>query len=430
MTAPRAREQSDPPSPPDRRPPRRGGGSSPCTDDVAAARQAGLARLHLTRRGLVRSTRALAAAALLTLSGALALPATAQAEVLVSNFDEVQDTTAQFYGKQAAQGFTTGRSNSNFPLTSIEVRVLGTTTGVTATATVMTSSGGAPGEVHATLSLSGTLAVGNNTFAAPANTTLAANTSYFLVLESDATSGLWVSANTSGDEAGAPGWEIADQHRRFTSELSGWSTRTGVFQIRVNGTDSGPPYVTGAEVSTDGRTIALTFSKDLDYPTNTGTLRDDAFSVTVDGTASQIAGFSGFENVVTLTMSRLIGQGNTVVVSYDQSDAGSEALEDSDNQEVADFTTGRSGVPEVDNNSTLDTTPPALTTATVSTTGTTVALTFDENVVPAVGILASALTNAFTVTVDGVERQVTGLPRSPGTRSRSRSRPRFTRARP
>ena len=80
MTAPRAREQRRPPSPPEHRPPRRGGGSSPSpyTCASAAGRPAGPARLCDARRGLVRSARALAAAALLALSGALALPAQAQ----------------------------------------------------------------------------------------------------------------------------------------------------------------------------------------------------------------------------------------------------------------------------------------------------------------------------------------------------------------
>ena len=80
MTAPRPREQADPPSPPDRLPPRRGGGFSPCTYAVSAAgRPAGPARL--------RSARALAAAALLALSGALALPAQAQTTCTVTPGD-------------------------------------------------------------------------------------------------------------------------------------------------------------------------------------------------------------------------------------------------------------------------------------------------------------------------------------------------------
>ena len=60
MTAPRARGQSDPPSPPDRRPPRRGGGSSP---SINAASAAGRRVPPVARHGLVRSARALAAAA-------------------------------------------------------------------------------------------------------------------------------------------------------------------------------------------------------------------------------------------------------------------------------------------------------------------------------------------------------------------------------
>ena len=76
MTAYRFRRA---PSPPDRRPRRRGGGSSPCTYAASAAgRAAGPVRLSGGRRGLLRSARALTAAALLALAGALVLPAAAQ----------------------------------------------------------------------------------------------------------------------------------------------------------------------------------------------------------------------------------------------------------------------------------------------------------------------------------------------------------------
>ena len=79
VNAPRPREQAGPPSPPDRLPPRRGGGPSASTYAVTAAgRPGGPARLAGARRGLVRSARMLAAAGLLALSGALALPAQAQ----------------------------------------------------------------------------------------------------------------------------------------------------------------------------------------------------------------------------------------------------------------------------------------------------------------------------------------------------------------
>ena len=362
---------------------------------------------------LLVTALALLALACLALAGALLLPGTAEAqteaEVLVSNFDKTQDSSLQLYGRARAQEFTTGGSSSNFPLTSIEVKLLGTTAGVTVTAKVRESSGGQPGSVHATLSLSGTLAAGDMTFTAPANTTLAPNTSYFLELQSDATSGLWATVTNSTGEAGVPEWEIANRHQTFISDLAGWGNTSGILHMRVNGTDTGPPYLTDAEVSTNGRNIVLTFSKDLDHPTSYSSTARNAFIVTVEGVDNQVSGLNGFEDTVTLTMARLMGGDQKVVVSYDESDAGSQALEDSDNQEVGDFTTGSDGVPAVDNKSTLDQTPPVLTAATVSTNGNNVTLTFDENVVPAVGVLPSALADAFTVTVDGVGRGVTGI---------------------
>ena len=79
MTAPRLREQNCPP-PPDRRPPRRGGRSSLQGASAAGRRRVSRARAACGR-GLIGSGRALAATALLALSGALALPAQAQTEI-------------------------------------------------------------------------------------------------------------------------------------------------------------------------------------------------------------------------------------------------------------------------------------------------------------------------------------------------------------
>ena len=92
MTAPRLQEQRRPPSPPDRRPHRRGGRPSYKTES-AAGRPAGLPRLAGARRGLVRSARVLAAVAWLSLLGALALPAPAQAQTtgICDRTQQVQD---------------------------------------------------------------------------------------------------------------------------------------------------------------------------------------------------------------------------------------------------------------------------------------------------------------------------------------------------
>ena len=113
MTAPRARERRAPNdaarAPPDRRPPRRGGGSSPSAYAASAAgRATGFARLRVTRHGLVRSARALAAAVLLALSGALALPATAQAQNVSEPPGEDLPDDATTTGRVAVGGSVTG----------------------------------------------------------------------------------------------------------------------------------------------------------------------------------------------------------------------------------------------------------------------------------------------------------------------------------
>ena len=84
---------------------------------------------------LLVTALALLALACLALAGALLLPGTAEAqteaEVLVSNFDKTQDTSLELYGRAKAQEFTTGGSSSNFPLTSIEVKLLNQSQGET-----------------------------------------------------------------------------------------------------------------------------------------------------------------------------------------------------------------------------------------------------------------------------------------------------------
>ena len=122
MTAPRLREQCRPPSPPDRLPSPRGGHPSSQTA-LAAGRRAGFARL-------AGSVRTLAAAACLSLVGALLLPATVQAqdsdEVLLSNTGQDWEAGAGTNVSSAivwVQGFTTGSNADGYHLSSIELNV-------------------------------------------------------------------------------------------------------------------------------------------------------------------------------------------------------------------------------------------------------------------------------------------------------------------
>ena len=207
---------------------------------------------------------------------------------------------------------------------------------------------------------------------------------------------------TSGDDANAIQDLDGNDADTFHTGQSGVAA--------VDNISNQKPTPTKTEVSTDGSTIKLTFKKDLNHPTYGSTIQG-AFTVTVNGTDNNVANAIGANDTVTLSVSTVIGAGQVVVVvvSYDSSDAGTEGLAYPGGLIVPDFTTGRGGVPAVDNKSTLDRTPPALAAATVAATGSSVTLTFDENVVAAVGTLPSALADAFTVTVDGVDQGVTGV---------------------
>ena len=84
-----------------------------------------------------------------------------------------------------------------------------------------------------------------------------------------------------------------------------------------------------------------------------------AFSLTVDGVRQEIrsinrgAGAAGANRLlVNLPVTSTIYSGQTVVVSYDQSAASTDAIADAAGNEVADFTTGSDGVPAVTNGST------------------------------------------------------------------------------
>ena len=281
MTAPRSREQSDPPSPPDRRPPRRGGGStpSPYAYASAAGRAAGPARLCGARRGLVRSARALAAAALLALSGALALPATAQADVLVSNIGQTSDATATVgFGDLIGQVFTVASGGGNYTLTSIEVPVeLLNTTALTAEDIELLSASlwsadefGAPGSSLQALTNPSSISDGDTAaFTDPAGTTLEAGKLYAVMFVYDKSSAeLAIKAVRSNDEDGESlsGWTIYNSSRFLSAGNTLWQQDSDSLQIRVNGSAAGggtptnnpPVFTSSASLSVEENTSVAT----------------------------------------------------------------------------------------------------------------------------------------------------------------------------
>ena len=120
-------------------------------------------------------------------------------------------------------------------------------------------------------------------------------------------------------------------------------------------TDTTPPTLSRAVVDGAGTSVTVIFSEDLDLQSQT--LSDaviGAFTVTADDVELEVGSvLVGLleDLVLVIVSSTPIYPGQTVVVSYNQSVAGGDALADAAGNEVASFTTGSGGVPAVTNNS-------------------------------------------------------------------------------
>ena len=200
------------------------------------------------------------------------------------------------------------------------------------------------------------------TWDAPADDGGSAITGYRIEVSDDGSSG-WteLEANTGS----------TDTNYTHTGLLPGDTRHYRVSAINANGTSeesnsddattAAPPTLSRASVLIAGTQVNLTFSESVDpvaefLPTSVV----NAFTVTVDGIELQIDSIRGGqiarEMHIHVDRQSKIYQGQTVVVSYDKSVAGTNALEDADDNEVASFTTGVAGVPTAINNSTQ--TPP------------------------------------------------------------------------
>ena len=144
----------------------------------------------------------------------------------------------------------------------------------------------------------------------------------------------------------------SDRHRRtdvtFTNPLYGLSA---LFRVAA---DTTAPELTSATVSESGGNIALVFSEDL-HSTNLPLAT--AFTVTAGGTAVTVSAVAlgTTPDALQITVSPVIGQGQAVVVDYDDPTSGNDAnaIQDTAGNDTPDFTTGAGGVPAVTNNSTV-----------------------------------------------------------------------------
>ena len=169
---------------------------------------------------------------------------------LVGNTGETVNGNYSLASVDVAQGFRAAGHGLGYTVTDVDVHFqTAPDAGVRVRLATGVSTSSA-GTTLATLRNPAALTAGVNTFAAPAGTTLDANTTYHVVVEGAAGS---VSTTSSNDQDGLLGWSIIDTgHARPASLTGGWQSQSSKHMIRVNGRENvgDPPGAPGAPTVT------------------------------------------------------------------------------------------------------------------------------------------------------------------------------------
>ena len=275
-----------------------------------------------------------------TLLGANA--AHAQSVTLVSNTGQTAHPSAILAvgasGQVFAQSFTTGDNSAGYTLASVRVYLSDyTSSSATPRVSIYNAEMGNPGSSEVVLANPGTLSnFSFNTFTAPAGTTLAGGTTYFVVVEA-VTGGFRVGAtNSNGEDSGAQsGWSIADAFHAKSSSLEWNAPLNFPLRIAVNGvvrtTDTTAPTFMSAEV--DGDELVIRFNETL---IGSKTPAASAFAVLAADSAVTVSTVTVSGATVTLRLATAVAVGDTVTVAYTKPTSG-DVLQDLGANEVATF---------------------------------------------------------------------------------------------
>ena len=212
--------------------------------DRRRSRKDCLAKAPVRGRGSFAS--ALLAGLLLVLCAGLLVPATALAQTtLISNTGQTTDASVGIIvGTHLsnkftqAQGFTTGSNSGGYALGSVQVYFRDFTLPDRVRVSIYSESSGLPDSSLAVLTNPASVPGSSlATFNAPANTpTLAADTSYFVVVEAVTSAFTVGRTNTNNEDAGgASGWTINNSRHSRSSDSGSWSTANEELRIAVSG---------------------------------------------------------------------------------------------------------------------------------------------------------------------------------------------------
>ena len=192
-----------------------------------------------------------------------------------------------------AQSFETGTNVDGYTVSEVDIHLVDVSGRSTSVKIRENNASDRPGTLVATLTNPRTLAADSiNTFTAPADTVLAADTTYWITANEGISSNRANVARVgNGGQIGEPGWAIGDDSLFRTAETSNWGTSGNILMIEIRGTSGGFTASTDATLSdlalegaTGGEAIALTPAFDADTITYTASVANRIDLVTLTAT--------------------------------------------------------------------------------------------------------------------------------------------------
>ncbi|MXV81208.1 MAG: hypothetical protein F4007_11245 [Chloroflexi bacterium] len=289
----------------------------------------------------------------------IAVYATEKPQKLVRNTGQAVSSTTTFSGRDGtdfwhhAQGFTTGSNSDGYTLSEVDVRLSSVGSAATPRVRIFSSSGSSPNAGLYVLNNPSSFADGAvNTFTAPANATLSANTTYFVVVETTATAQddnnritLTLTSSASEDTDGLSGWSVADVRHTKEMDDTSWASTTGLrMMVALRGTviDNTAPTALISVLDSTAKTAAITFDEDLktDTPAVSQFALQDDSGADIASTNPSSVSISG--TVVTATFGSI--PTNAVKIKYTPSSADTDnPLQDASGNKVAAFSQTLSG---------------------------------------------------------------------------------------
>ena len=220
--------------------------SSPASGGLLPSHKVWPARLRAPLSRAVSAARCAAAMVLVALAAVFATPAQAQTvETLVSNFG--QSIPSGGNSAWRATKFTTGSNDDGDGFTISEVVMqLSSTSNFNSNRTYVTinnDDSGSIGTLVENLNTPASATVGNNTFSAPADTTLAENTSYWLVVNNGLVTNRllsWRRTQGNGEDTdSATGWSIGNSGLLYNTTSTAWESSNWKLAIDIRGYGNG-----------------------------------------------------------------------------------------------------------------------------------------------------------------------------------------------